>query len=92
MNNAQPKLKSLIESAIDRYRRNDAIMSFCRNQACVKVACEIRAEMGGGTPAKAVELLECRHDTIADRVRKYTEIALIGCFAAWAEKNWGVSI
>lgn len=75
-----------IISTINDYRNNKTIMDFVTSEAREKVATEIRAKTGGGTTAKAVELLEIRHSNIAERVQAYVATGLIGCFMA-GQKN-----
>lgn len=67
---------------INGYRSNKIIMDFVTSEAREKVAAEIRAEMKGGTTAKAVELLEMRYDNIKTRVDNYVSAGLIGCYMA----------
>ncbi len=69
-------------AAIKNYRSNKIIMDFVTAEAREKVAAEIRAEMKGGTTAKAVELLEVRYENIAKRVEEYVTAGLIGCYMA----------
>lgn len=69
-------------NTINGYRNNKIIMDFVTTEAREKVASEIRAKTGGGTTAKAVELLEIRHSNIAERVQTYIASGLIGCFMA----------
>ena len=71
--------------AIEGYKSNKVIMDFVAKEAREKVAAEIRSSMGGGTTAKAVELLEMRYENIKARVDEYVNIGLIGCYMA-AEK------
>ena len=73
--------------AIKNYSENKTIMNFVTTQAREKVAQEIRAEFGGGTTAKAVELLEIRNNIIKDRVKNYVASGLIGCYMASIKKN-----
>ncbi len=72
-------------AAISNYRSNKIIMDFVTTEAREKVAAEIRSEMGGGTTAKAVELLAMRYDNIATRVEDYIKTGLIGCYMASLE-------
>jgi len=65
---------------INGYRSNKIIMDFVTSEAREKVAEEIRAEMNGGTTAKAVELLELRYQNIADRVQSYVNAGLLGLY------------
>lgn len=68
--------------AINNYKSNKVIMDFVTAEAREKVAAEIRAEMKGGTTAKAVELLEMRYDNIKQRVANYVNAGLVGCYLA----------
>jgi len=47
-------------------------------EALEKVASEIRQKMGGGTTAKAVQLLMVRHENIQKRVMEYTAAGVVG--------------
>jgi hypothetical protein len=86
MTNAEiTKAAVTAKNAISGYKANDIIMNFVTSEAREKVAGEIRAEFGGGTTAKAVELLEIRHQNIKSRVQEYINIGLIGCFMASLE-------
>ena len=72
-------------SAISAYKNNEIIMEFVTKEAREKVALEIRKELGGGTTAKAVSLLEIRYPNIKARVDEYVALGLIGCFMASQE-------
>lgn len=67
---------------INGYKSNAIIMDFVTKEAREKVAAEIRSSMGGGTTAKAVELLEMRYENIKARVEEYINLGLIGCYMA----------
>ena len=73
------------KNAIDGYKNDKIIMDFVTTEARGKVATEIRKELGGGTTAQAVALLEIRHSNIEDRVQEYINLGLIGCFFASLE-------
>ena len=76
---------SLTNSAIatiESYKTDLVIMEFVRSEALEKVAEEVRAQFGGGTTAKAVELLAIKHKNIAARVDNYVLLGLIGCYLA----------
>lgn len=70
---------------IEAYRKDPIIMEFVTNEAREKVASAIRDEMGGGTTAKAVEILEMKYPSIAKRVDEYINLGLVGCFMASLE-------
>jgi len=78
MNQLELALKAV--EVINGYRSNKIIMDFVTSEAREKVAEEIRAEMNGGTTAKAVELLEMRYQNIADRVQSYVNAGLLGVY------------
>ena len=67
---------------INSYKENKIIMDFVTMEARNKVALEIRTKTGSGTTAKAVELLEMRHESIKNKVDNYINIGLIGCYMA----------
>lgn len=69
-------------AVIEGYKKNTIIMNFVTNEAREKVAAEVRAALGGGTTAKAVEILEMRHQNIATRVADYVAAGLVGCYMA----------
>ena len=71
-----------MKAAIEAYRTNKIIMDFVTGEALDKVAAEIRAKCGGGTTAKAVELLAIKHTNIAQRVEQYVAAGLVGCYMA----------
>ena len=78
-------MENLIITAIktiESYKTNKIVMDFVTLEAREKVASEIRSEYKGGTTAKAVKLLEIRHNNIAKRVQDYIDIGLIGCYMA----------
>lgn len=67
---------------VNAMRNNPVIMKFVEQEAREKVAAEIRSSMGGGTTAKAVELLEMRYENIRERVQQYVASGLVGCLMA----------
>jgi hypothetical protein len=67
---------------VNAMRSNPVIMKFVEQEAREKVAAEIREQMKGGTTAKAVELLEMRHEHIRLRVQEYIAAGLVGCLMA----------
>lgn len=73
--------------AMENYRNNKIIMEFVTKEALEKVASEIRKAMGGGTTAKAVELLSIKHKNIADRVEEYINVGLLACYFAALKKK-----
>ena len=75
-------IATAVAATIDGYRSDNIIMDFVTSEAREKVAAEIRAEMGGGTTAKAVELLEVKYPNIMQRVCDYVDLGLLGCFIA----------
>jgi len=74
------KLAKIAASTISSYKENKVIMDFVTQEAREKVASEIRAELKGGTTAKAVELLEMRYPNIKARVDDYVNAGLFGVF------------
>lgn len=78
-------LQQIAEQAVQvikGYKSNKIIMEFVTKEAREKVAEEIRSKMGGGTTAKAVELLEMRYENIKARVDEYINLGLVGCYMA----------
>lgn len=71
-----------LEVTINGLLNNKIVMDFVTKEAREKVASEIRKEMGGGTTAKAVELLEARYENIKSRVHQYVASGLVGCYMA----------
>ena len=67
-----------LQAAAESLVGNNAAVAFARQEALEKVASEIREQRGSGTTAKAVELLEMRHENIRLRVLQYTAAGLVG--------------
>ena len=71
-----------LTAEIQALRQNKIVMNFVELEARKKVAEEIRAKEGGGTTAKAVELLEMRYENIRHRVMQYVAAGLVACLMA----------